>query len=328
MNYRDEKSRVLPLIFVAALVVGAPAPAAALADYPNRTVRIIVPVAAGAAADILPRIVAEKLAARFGHPVIIENRPGANSNIGAEAVAKAEPDGYTLLATPPPPLVTAQSFYPKLGFDPNAFVPVAVIAALPNVLVVGPKASFSSIDGLVAFAKANPDKLTYASAGVGSGPHLAMEWTKHLTRIRLAHVPYKGLAPALNDVIAGHVDLMFNNTFNVFQFIKDGQLRPLGVDSERRIAELPDVPAISETFPGYVVTTWFAIVAPPKTPLEIAVKLSDAIANALREPDVVKRLHDLSALPVGSSPAETAIFIKRERERWHQIIVATGIKSN
>jgi tripartite-type tricarboxylate transporter receptor subunit TctC len=153
-----------------------------------------------------------------------------------------------------------------------------------------------------------------------------MEWLKTLSGIRMTHVPYNGLAPAMNDVVAGHVDLMFGNTFTVLPLIRSGKLRALGVDSGKRIVELPDLATISETFPGYVVTTWFAIVAPPKTPPEIAAKLSAAIADALREPDVVKKLRDLSAVPVGSSPAETAAFILRESDRWHQVIASAGIK--
>jgi tripartite-type tricarboxylate transporter receptor subunit TctC len=155
-----------------------------------------------------------------------------------------------------------------------------------------------------------------------------MEWLQNLAEIRMTHVPYNGLAHALNDVVAGHVDLMFNNTFNVSQLVKDGKLRALGVDSEKRIAEFSDLPAISETFPGYVVTTWFAIVAPPKTAPSIVAKLSAAIAEALREPDIARKLREFSAMPVGSSPAKTAAFIDRERKRWLQVIVSAGIKPN
>jgi tripartite-type tricarboxylate transporter receptor subunit TctC len=314
-------------LFAAALLLTASAVALAQDGYPNRTIKIIVPLAAGAgAADVIPRIIAEKLAGKWSRPVIIENRPGASNNIGAEIAAKSEPDGYTLLATPPPPLVINRSLYPNLGYDPSKFVPVTVIASYPNVLVVGPRPQFSTLGGLLAFAKENPDKLSYASPGAGSSPHLAMEWLKTLAGIRMTHVAYKGLAPAMNDVVAGHVDLMFGNTFTVLPLIKSGQLRALGVDSAKRIIELPDIPSISETFPGYVVTSWLALVAPPKTPPEIAAKLSAAVAAALREPDVVKKLRDLSAVPVGSSPAETEAFIKRESNRWHEIIARAGIR--
>jgi tripartite-type tricarboxylate transporter receptor subunit TctC len=308
----------------AVLLVAAPAGALAQDNYPSRMIKIIVPVPPGASVDILPRIVAEKLAARWGQPVIVENRLGGALNIGAEAVAKAEPDGYTLLATPPPPLAINQSLYPKLGFDPNAFVPVTVIAAISNVLVANPKVPFSTIQGLIAFAKANPGKLTYASSGAGSTPHLAMELLKGKAGIEIVHVPYKGLLPT--DLLAGHVDLMFNNLGNTLPHIKSGALKVLAVGSEKRLAAFPDVPAMSEIFSGFVSTTWVAVVAPPKSPPEIATKLSAAIAETLRLPDVAKRIQDLSMTPVGSAPAETAAFIQEERERWRKVIVSAGIK--
>ncbi len=308
----------------AVLLAVAPAGALAQDNYPSRMIKIIVPVPPGASVEILPRIVAEKLAARWGQPVIVENRLGGALNIGAEAVAKAEPDGYTLLATPPPPLAINQSLYPRLAFDPKAFVPVTVMASMPNVLVASPKVPFSTIQGLVAFAKAHPGKLSYASSGAGSTPHLAMELLKSRAGIELVHVPYKGLLPT--DLLAGHVDLMFNNLGNTLPHIKNGALKVLAVASEKRLAALPDVPALLEMFPAFVSTTWVAVVAPPKSSPEIAGKLSVAMAEILRLPDVVLRLQDLSMTPVGSTPAETTAFIQEERERWHQVIVSAGIK--
>ena len=272
----------------AVLLAVAPAGALAQDNYPSRMIKIIVPVPPGASVEILPRIVAEKLAARWGQPVIVENRLGGALNIGAEAVAKAEPDGYTLLATPPPPLAINQSLYPRLAFDPKAFVPVTVMASMPNVLVASPKVPFSTIQGLVAFAKAHPGKLSYASSGAGSTPHLAMELLKSRAGIELVHVPYKGLLPT--DLLAGHVDLMFNNLGNTLPHIKNGALKVLAVASEKRLAALPDVPALLEMFPAFVSTTWVAVVAPPKSSPEIAGKLSVAMAEILRLPDVVLRL--------------------------------------
>lgn len=269
-------------------------------------------------------MIAEKLASRWSEPVVVENRPGGALNIGAEAVAKAEPDGYTLLATPPPPLAINQSLYRSLAFDPNAFVPVTVMAATPNVLVANPGVGFSTVPGLIAFAKANPGKLTYASSGVGSTPHLAMELLKIQAGIEIVHVPYKGLVPT--DLLAGHVDLMFNNLGNTLPHIRSGALKVLAVGSEKRLAVLPDVPAVAEILPGFVSTTWFAVVAPPRSSPAIAAKLSAAIAEILRLPDVAKRLQDLTLTPVGSTPAETAAFIHEERNRWRQVIVSAGIK--
>jgi len=293
-------------------------------NYPSRVIRIIVPVPPGTAPDVLPRMIADKLAARWSEPVVVENRPGGALNIGAEAVAKAEPDGYTLLATPPPPLAINQSLYRSLAFDPNAFVPVTVMAATPNVLVANPGVGFSTVPGLIAFAKANPGKLTYASSGVGSTPHLAMELLKIQAGIEIVHVPYKGLVPT--DLLAGHVDLMFNNLGNTLPHIRSGALKVLAVGSEKRLAVLPDVPAVAEILPGFVSTTWFAVVAPPRSSPAIAAKLSAAIAEILRLPDVAKRLQDLTLTPVGSTPAETAAFIHEERNRWRQVIVSAGIK--
>ena len=316
--------RTMRQLVAAACLAAASTGAVAQDNYPSRIIRIIVPVPPGTAPDILPRMIADKLAARWNEPVVVENRPGGALNIGAEAVAKAEPDGYTLLATPPPPLVINQSLYRNLAFDPNAFVPVTVMAATPNVLVANPGVGFSTVPGLVAFAKANPGKLTYASSGVGSTPHLAMELLKIQAGIEIVHVPYKGLVPT--DLLAGHVDLMFNNLGNTLPHIRSGALKVLAVGSEKRLAVLPDVPAVAEILPGFVSTTWFAVVAPPRSSPAIAAKLSAAIAEILRIPDVGKRLQDLTLTPVGSTPAETAAFIHEERNRWRQVIVSAGIK--
>jgi tripartite-type tricarboxylate transporter receptor subunit TctC len=317
--------KIIRHLVCAVFLAAAPVGAFAQDNYPSRMIKIIVPVPPGGAADILPRIVAERLASHWGQPVIIENRPGGALNIGAEAAAKAEPDGYTLLATPAPPLAINQSLYPKLRFDPNAFVPVTVMATTANVLVAHPRVQFSTIQGLIAFAKANPGKLSYASAGFGSTPHLAMEQLKIQASLQIVHVPYKGLVPT--DLLAGHVDLMFNNLGNTLPQIQGGTLKVLAVGSEKRLAALPDVPAISEIFPGFLSTTWFAVVAPPKSSPEIAAKLSTAIAEVLQLPDVAKRIiQDLSMTPVGSTPAETAAFMQEERERWQKVIVSAGIK--
>jgi len=315
------------LLLVAVATICASASVAAAQDgYPSRSIRMIVPLSAGGSADVIPRIVAEKLSQRFGQTVVVENRPGATGGVGAEAAFKAAPDGYTVLATTPPVLVINESLYRKIAYDPRAFVPVAIVSALSNVLVVSNKAPFKTLAGLIAHAKAHPDTLNYASPGIGASQHLAMEWLKTLAGIRLTHVPYNGTGPALNDVIAGHVDLMFAGTASTLPLIAGGRVRAIGVDSEKRIVELPDVPAVAETFPGYVVTSWNAVVAPPKTDARIAATLSTAIAQVVRLPDVDKRLRSLSAIPIGSSPAEAAARIAQERERWRKIIAAAGIK--
>lgn len=312
---------------LAAAFLSSGIPVLAQDSYPSRPIKIVVPLSAGGAADIVPRIVADKLAAKLGQPVVIENRPGAGHNIGAEAVAKAEPDGYTLLATPPGPLVTNQLLYAKLPFDPTAFVPVTILTKGQSVLIVSPKLSASTLAELIGFAKANPGKVTYASPGAGTSPHLTGEMLKAAAGIETTHVPYKGLGPAVTDLLAGHVDMMFDNLGNSLPYIRAGKLRALGVAGENRIPELPDVPAISETYPGFVSTSWFAVVAPPKTPPEIAAKLSLAISEVLKVPDLDQKLRDMSAIPVGSSPSETASFIKQDAERWRKVFYSAGIKA-
>ena len=294
--------------------------------YPNRTIKIIAPVGAGSVADLVPRLVAEKLAGQWGVPVYVENRPGGNTNIGAEAAARAEPDGYTLLAAPATTLAVNPSLFPKLTFNLTAFVPVTVLADQPNVLVANPKLPFATVQGLIAFAKANPGKLTYASPGVGSVQHLSMELLASMTGIALVHVPYKDLPEAVNDVVGGHVDLLFDNLGSAAALIKSGNLKAIAVGSERRNAFLPDLPSLSEAVPGFRSVTWFAIVAPPGTPAGIAEKLSAAIARILKTADVTNRFRDLYATPIGSSPADTAAFFAQERERWRSVIVSAGIK--
>ncbi|MPZ57808.1 MAG: tripartite tricarboxylate transporter substrate binding protein [Rhizobiales bacterium] len=311
----------------AAFLAFAPGSAVAQDDYPTRPVRIVVPLAAGGIADIVPRIVADKLALKWRQPVVIENRPGAGHNIGAEAVAKAPPDGYTLLATPQAPLVVSQHLSSKLPFDPDAFVPISTLTTGNIVLIVNANVPASNLRELVAYAKANPGKLRYASPGTGSSPHLTGEMLSAAAGIRMIHVPYKGLAPAVNDLLAGHVDLMFDNLGNSLQHIRSGKLRALGVASDKRIPQLPDVPAVSESYLGFVATSWFAVVAPPRTPSQITRKISADIAEALRLPDVEKRLRGFTIEPVGNSPEATAELISHESARWRNVITSTGLKA-
>jgi tripartite-type tricarboxylate transporter receptor subunit TctC len=331
MNGAGNGLRMLRRLVLAMLLAGAPSLAIAQDThlnhgYPNRPIKIIVPFAAGGIADVLTRLIGERVALKWGGAVIVENRPGASGNLGAESVARAEPDGYTLLSTPPPPLAVNQSLFPKLGFDPTAFAPITIIAAVPNVLVVHPKVPAASLQELVAFAKANPDKLSYGSTGSGGTPHLTAELFKVTASVRIVHVPYKGVPPAFVDLLGGQVDMMFINLGDSLQHIKSGKLKALGIGSRARLPGLPDVPAISEVLPSFVSDTWFAVVAPPKTPPEIAAKISFEMAEILKAADVSKRLLDLSVTRVGSSPAETAAHIKQESQRWREVIVTAGIK--
>jgi tripartite-type tricarboxylate transporter receptor subunit TctC len=310
-----------------AIALPAISPAARAQSYPNRPVKIIVPSAAGGIVDILARLIGERLQNKWSQPFIVESRPGASGNIGAEAVARSEPDGYTLLAAPPPSLAVNQHLFPKIGFDPTAFVPVTMIASVPNVLLVHPRLPVSNVHGFISFAKANPDKLSYASTGTGGTPHLTAEMLKAETGVRIVHVPYKGVPPALADLLAGQVEMMFANLSDSLQHIRSGKLNAIGVTSRGRLAGLPDVAAVSETLPDFVSETWFAIVAPPRTPLEIAATLSAGVAEVLRQPEVASKLHDLLLTVIGSTPFETAAFIKKDTERWRKVIAAAGIKS-
>ncbi len=304
-------------------------PFAQAQDYPSRPIRIVVPYPAGGSADLLPRIFAEKLGAKWGQPLLVENRPGAGGNIGAELVYRAEPDGYTLFASAPGPLVVNQNLYRKLALDPAQFVPVSMMAAIPNVLLVNPKVPAKSVAELIAYAKANPDRLNYGSQGSGSTSHLTAELFKLAAGgLKITHIPYKGSAPAMTALLGGEIDLMFDNLGVTLPHVKSGRLRILGVGSEKRIVSLPDVPSMSEILPGFVSVAWFGIVAPPKTPAAIAHKLSSAVAEALRERDVLDRLAALSAEPVGGTPEEMAVFMKQEEARWKRVIEEAQVKAD
>ena len=295
--------------------------------FPSRPVRIIVPFPAGGTADALPRFVADKLTQRWGQPVVVENRVGAGGNIGAEAVAKAEPDGHTLLASPPGPLVINQSLYPKLAFDAQAFVPVTVLGQVPNVLVVHPRFPARTMAELIAYARANPSKVNYASQGSGSTSHLTASMFQFMAGLNLVHIPYKGTAPALTDLLAGQVDLMFDNLGSSLAQVRAGKLRVLAVGGARRAAALADTPTVAEAgLPGFQSVTWFGVVAPPRTPDAIVARISADIAAVLKLPEVAARFADLSVEPVGGTPAETGAFFREETARWRKVISDAAVK--
>jgi tripartite-type tricarboxylate transporter receptor subunit TctC len=321
-------SKSMPFLTACIVLSGSvfDCPAIAQSEFPNRAIKLVVPVPPGPILDTLPRIIAEKLSLKWKQPVIIENRPGAAQNLGADVVYKSAPDGYTLLVTPAGPLTISPHLFSKLGFDPAAFVPVSLLVTIPAVFVVNSKLPLSTFQDFVALAKANPGKITYGTPGRGSSPHLATEMLMNATGIRLVHVPFNGFGPALNNLLGGHIDVMIDNLGNVASSIENGSLRVLGATTKTRIPELPNVPAIAETHPGFDYTSWFAIVAPPRTSPEIATKLSQGIAEALKLPDVERRFRGFSVAPVGSSPAETAAFIGREHELWRKLIQANQIK--
>lgn len=296
-------------------------------DWPARGVRIIVPFPAGGSADLLPRIVGEKLAEKWGQAVVVENRPGAAGNIGADAVFKAEPDGYVLLSAPPPPLVINRLLYPKLSYDSTQFVPMTVIAAIPNVLLVHPKVGVGTVAEFIALIKKNPGKLNYASQGNGTTSHLTAELFKSMAGgLQITHVPYKGTAPALADLLAGQVEMMCDNLGVSLPHVRSGRLKALAVASLKRVPALPEIPTLADTLPGFEAVAWFGIVGPPKTPAAIAEKMANSVREVLNFPDVQRRLAELSAEPMGLSPAETAAFMKQETERWGAVIRSAGVR--
>jgi tripartite-type tricarboxylate transporter receptor subunit TctC len=311
---------------IAALLAVTPSSLAAQ-DYPSRTVKVIVPFPAGGTADLMPRIVFEFLSRKWGQSVVIENKPGAGGNIGAEAAFHAEPDGYTLLSSPSPPFVINQTLYQKLGYDPAAFAPISVMGTVPTGLVVSTgKVGATTVADFIAYARANPGMISSATQGNGTTSHLTSAMFQMMAKVQFIHVPYRGTAPALQGLLAGDCDIMFDNLGVSLPLVKSGQLRLLGIATERRMATLPDVPTIAETLPGFSSAAWFAVAAPPKTPRDIVNKISTDIAEAIRSPNVRKRFDDLSAEPVGSDPQAMTRFMGEETARWRAVIKAADVK--
>jgi len=309
---------------VALLLLASPASAQA---YPDRTVKIVVPVPAGGTADVLARIVGEWLSRKWGQPVVIENKTGAAGNIGSEAVYNAPPDGYTLLSAPPPPLVINHNLYAKLAFDPTKFEPIIVMAHVPNALIVNPnRIKAASVPELIAYLRENPDKVTAATQGNGTTSHLTSELFQLLAKVKLRHIPYRGSAPALQGLLAGDVDLMFDNLGVSLGLTTAGQLKLLAVASSSRLPAMPDVPTIAETLPGFEAVAWFAIVAPPQTPRAIVDKINADVNEALVQPEIQAQLKKLSAEVFGGSVDKTAKYLRAEIERWGAVIKSAKIE--
>jgi tripartite-type tricarboxylate transporter receptor subunit TctC len=302
--------------------------AAAAEDYPVRPIKMIVPYPAGGITDVLPRIIGEWLTKRWGQPIIIDNRPGAGGNIGAEAAFKAEPDGYTLMITAPSPLTVNASLYQKLPFDPAGFVAVSILAAIPTVLVVNPKLPVHDVPELIAYARAHPGKITAATQGKGTTSHLTAAWFEVAAGVKFLTVPYRGSAPALQGLVAGDVDLMFDNIGISLELARSGQLRLVAVATPARLPALPDVAAIAETLPSFVSTTWVGAFLPPRTPPAMAAKLSADFAAALQQPYIVQRFLDRGCEPVGGTPAAAAAFVRREAALWRRVIAEAGITAD
>ena len=295
--------------------------------YPDRTVRIIVPFPAGGTADLLPRAVADWLSRKWGQPVVIENRTGAAGNVGAEQAFRSAPDGYTLLSSPAPPLVINQNLYRNLAFDPLKFEPIIVMAMVPNALIVNPNnVKSSNLSELIEYLKNNPDKITAATQGNGTTSHLTSELFQLMTKVKLRHIPYRGSAPALQGLLAGDVDLMFDNLGVSLPLVASGKLKLLAVASAHRLPALPDVPTIAETLPGFEAVAWFAIVAPPKTPRDIVDKINADVNEALRQPALQDLVEKLSAEIFGGSIQKTSKYMQDEADRWHAVIKAANIE--
>ena len=294
--------------------------------YPSRTVKIVVPAAPGSTTDTLARLIADQLAQKWGKPTIVENIPGGAMNIGATAVARAAPDGYTMMVAPPAPLSFSHLLYKDLGFEPAKFVPVTMLAKIPNVLVVRKELPAATLQELIAHAKANPGKLSYASQGVGSTAHLSAAQLEVLAGIKMVHVPYRGAQPALTDVVAGHVDMFFDTLATSVPLYRDGKVKLLGVADLQRAGAAPDVPTFSEAgVPGFKSITWFGLVAPPGTPAALAERINRDTVEILKRAEVGDTLRKLSLEAGATSPADTTRFFADEAALWSKVIKEAGI---
>jgi tripartite-type tricarboxylate transporter receptor subunit TctC len=324
----------MPRVFLPLLALLLVTPALAqqkddAGDYPSRTVRIVVSAPPAGGPDVVARILADRLSQRWGQPVIVENRPGAGGTLGTADVAAAEPDGYTLLSAQPGPLTTHVLLYKNLRFDPGALEPVIIMAKIPIVMVVRSDFPAKTAGELIAYAKANPGKVTYGSQGIGTSPHLTAALFGRLTGTELTHIPYRGTAQVVNDLVAGHVDLLFIQLDAVRELWRAGKLKMLAVASDKPLAELPGIPAIAESgVPDLRVDTWNAIAAPPKTPKPIIAKINAAMNEIFALPEIRERLATMSMQPAGGTPADMAAFVKAETKRWGDVIRAANITVN
>ena len=298
------------------------------ASYPSKPVRIIVPFPPAGTTDILARAVANELTKAFGQAVGVENRAGAGGNLGSDAVAKAAPDGYTLLVGAVSPQAINVSLYPNMPYDVmRDFEHITLIAAVPNLLEVHPSVPVTTVKELIDYARARPGKLAYASSGSGTSIHLSAELFKTMTGVEMLHIPYKGSAPAVADLIAGQVQLMFDNLPSSLQQVRAGKLRAIAVTSARRSPVLPDIPTIAESgLPGYEASSWFGMHAPAKTPRDIVNKLHATVAKALRTPEMMERLSSQGADPVGNTPEQFSEFVRAEIAKWAKVVKASGAK--
>ncbi|MBX3609387.1 MAG: tripartite tricarboxylate transporter substrate binding protein [Hydrogenophaga sp.] len=311
-----------------ACMAAALVPAQALAQKPvsDKLLRLVVPFPAGGTADVLPRILAEKMRDAFPAGIVVENKTGAGGNIGGEFVARSEPDGSTLLVSPPGPIAINHHLYKSMTFDPTKWVPVTVVASVPNVLGVSSKVPANNLAEFIAYLKANPDKVTYASQGNGSTSHLTANLFMQLTGTKMVHVPYRGTAPALTDLVAGQVDVFFDNIASSAQYHTAGRIKVLAVADSKRSNALPQVPTFTELqLPAMQAVTFFSVVAPPGTPMPVVQQIQQQFAAALALPEVRQKFAAQGADPGGQSPQDTATFIRGESEKWARVIKTANV---
>jgi tripartite-type tricarboxylate transporter receptor subunit TctC len=318
--------------FTLALAAGVAAggfaalPAAAQANYPTKPITIVVPFAAGGTTDILARVIGEALKTELGQPVVIDNRAGAGGNIGGALAAKAAPDGYTLFMGTVGTHAINAALYKKMPFDPvKDFAPLTRVAMVPNLLVAHPTRPYKTVQELIAYAKANPGKVTFGSSGNGSSIHLSGELFDAMAKVDMIHVPYKGSAPAVSDLIGGQIDIMFDNMPSAIQHVRSGRLKAIAVTTAKRSPELPNVPTIAEAgVPGYEATSWFGMFAPAATPAPIVTRLNAALVKVLADAEVKKKLAEQGAEPYAEKPQQFAEFIRKESAKWSQVVKASG----
>jgi tripartite-type tricarboxylate transporter receptor subunit TctC len=294
--------------------------------FPTRAVKIVVPFPGGGGNDILARIVGDKLQARWGQPIVVENKTGAGGNIGADLAYQSEPDGYTLLLSPPGPLAINQSLYKQLSYKPLEFVPLTVAASVPNVVIVRKELPVNSLKEFVDYVKARPGKVSFGTQGNGATPHLTAMMFQTMTGTQMVHVPYRGETLVLNDMIGGHVDVFFGNIAAALAHFRDGKVKILAIADNRRSPLTPDIPTTAEAgLPGLVSTGWFALAAPPKTPAALASDIAKAAIEVIKLPEVQARIRAMNYEPIGSTPAEMAAFVKEEAQRWGEVIKNNNI---
>ena len=312
--------------FAGACLLAAPGLATAQAAWPAKAITIIVPFSAGGTTDILARVVGQGLSQELGRPVLIDNRPGAGGNIGGQAVVRSPADGYTLFMGTVGTQSINGSLYKKMPFDPaKDFAPISRVANVPNLLVANPSQPFKTVKELIAYAKAHPGKVNFGSSGNGSSIHLSGELFKSMAKVDMVHVPYKGSAPAVTDLMGNQIAIMFDNLPSSIQYVRAGKLRPIAVTTAKRSPELPDVPTIAEAgVPGYEAVSWFGLLAPAATPKPVVDRLAATVAKVMAQPEIRKKISEQGAEPVAETPAKFQEFITAETAKWTQVVKDSG----